>query len=98
LQHLPKGRAQFTRHAFFILPEMEKNKMSFDASASNAKFKTIQQLAREWAVSTGLVRNLIKARQLGATRIGGRVMIPAIEASNYVERHSRPAIVDAMAA
>jgi excisionase family DNA binding protein len=77
---------------------MEKNKMSFDASASNAKFKTIQQLAREWAVSTGLVRNLIKARQLGATRIGGRVMIPAVEANRYVERHSRPAIVDAMAA
>jgi excisionase family DNA binding protein len=52
----------------------------------------VPAVARELGgISTAMVRRLIRTRQLGAVRVGYRVMVSRAQLEEYIARRSRPA-------
>jgi excisionase family DNA binding protein len=52
----------------------------------------IKAVAKELGISVPSVRRLLKARELGHTRIGRRVVIPAAEVERFQAERFQPAV------
>jgi excisionase family DNA binding protein len=62
--------------------------VTMPATQTEKKFKSVPELASEWGVSKGLVRNLIREGAIAPTRIGGRVMVSCDEVQRYVNQRT----------
>ena len=61
-----------------------------------SQLKTVEQAARDLAVSVHTIRAWIARRKIGSVRLGRAVRIPATEITRLIEHGTVPALADRM--
>ena len=71
---------------------MERSEMNFDTSTANTKFYEVGEVAARLRCSKPHAYTLIRQRQLGSYRFGGRVCVSEAQLADFLKAsEQRPA-------